>query len=109
MKKNNKMEINPKYLIYHDLIGFKALAKHKSKQNCRASFSTIGVVIDDTENMLITKHETTIKKYIKKEYIFRVQLPTKHDGTCDFVEIDGSKIVGSPENRLRKLKRKKRF
>jgi len=109
MKKNNNMEINPKYLIYHDLIGLKAFAKHKSKKYHSAKFFSIGVVIDDTENMLITEYETTIKKYIKKEYIFRFQLPTKNDGTYDLLEVDGSKIVGSPENRLRKLKRKKRF
>jgi RNase P/RNase MRP subunit p29 len=103
------MEINPKYLIYHDLIGLETFAKAKSKKKKVSSFSYIGNVIDDTENMLITKNDTTIKKYIKKEYMFRFQLPTKNNGTHDLLEVDGSKIVGSPENRLRKLKRKKRF
>ncbi|TFF99805.1 MAG: hypothetical protein EU541_03950 [Promethearchaeota archaeon] len=106
MKKNNKMEINPKYLIYHDLIGLRAYAQHKSK---RKGFSYIGIIINDTENMLITKHENTIKKYIKKEYIFRFHLPINEKRTHDLLEVDGSKLVGRPENRLRHLKKKRRF
>ena len=38
--------INPKYLIYHDLIGIKAYAKLKSKKN-NTEFLDIGDVIDD--------------------------------------------------------------
>ena len=105
MKKNNKN--NPKYLIYHDLIGFPAYAKLKRKRH--SDFSHIGVVIDDTENMLITKKGTHTKKYVKKDYIFRFELPTKNNRTRDLLEVDGSKIVGRPENRLRNLKRKRRF
>lgn len=106
MKRNNEKN-NPKYLIYHDLIGFPAFAK--LKQTRHSDFSYIGVVIDDTENMLITKKRTSKKKYVKKDYIFRFQLPTKKKGTHDLLEVDGLKIVGCPENRLRNLKRKRRF
>ncbi len=108
MKKNKSMEINPKYLIYHDLIGLPAYAHQKSVQRNK-KFSFIGVIIDDTANMLVTKSNNKIKKYVKKDYIFKLQLPTKKDGTHDLLEVNGSKIVGAPENRLRTLKRKKRF
>jgi RNase P/RNase MRP subunit p29 len=91
------------------LIGLPAYARHKSKQKRGSGFSYIGEVIDDTENMLITKKATQTKKYIKKEYIFRFKLPTKTNGTHDLLELDGTKIVGRPENRLRNLKRKRRF
>jgi len=51
--------------------------------------------------MLITKKKKEIKKYIKKDYIFRFTLD---DG---MLEVNGTKIVGIPENRLRSLKKKK--
>ena len=92
--------ISSKYLIYHDLIGFKAYAKLKSKSNS-TKFSDIGMIIDDTRNMLISENNNTIKKYIKKDYIFRFKL---EEGTLEF---NGTKIVGVPENRLRILKKKK--
>ena len=92
--------ISPKYLIYHDLIGFKVEAKLKSKP-VNAKFLDAGVVIDDTQNMLISEKNKIIKKYIKKDNIFRFKLK---DGT---LEVNGSKIVGIPENRLRSLKKKK--
>jgi len=92
--------ISPKYLIYHDLIGFKVQAKLKSKP-IHSKFMDVGVVIDDTQNMLISEKKNEIKKYIKKDYIFRFTLD---DG---MLEVNGSKIVGIPENRLRSLKKKK--
>ena len=92
--------ISPKFLVYHDLIGFKVQAKLKSKKE-KDMFLDIGVVIDDTQNLLITENNNDIKKYIKKDNIFRFLLD---EGV---LEVDGIKIVGIPENRLRSLKKKK--
>ncbi len=92
--------ISPKYLIYHDLIGFSMQARLKSRPT-HSKFMDVGVVIDDTQNMLISEKNNEIKKYIKKDYIFRFTLD---DG---MLEVNGSKIVGIPENRLRSLKKKK--
>ncbi|MFX0025258.1 MAG: ribonuclease P protein subunit [Candidatus Hermodarchaeota archaeon] len=92
--------ISPKYLIYHDLIGFHIYAKLKSRLSSRG-FSYIGIVIDETYNLLITEKENKVKKYIKKDHIFRLKL------NGDLLEVDGSKIIGIPENRLRRLKKKK--
>ncbi|MFX0056757.1 MAG: ribonuclease P protein subunit [Candidatus Hodarchaeota archaeon] len=92
--------ISPKYLIYHDLIGFQVYAKIKSKTK-NLEFKDIGIVIDDTQNMLITKKKERIRNYIKKNYIFRFDLGR------DMLEVNGLKIVGLPENRLRSLKKKK--
>ncbi|MHA1782049.1 MAG: ribonuclease P protein subunit [Promethearchaeota archaeon] len=94
--------ISPKYLIYHDLIGFEVLVKPKWKKN-QDLFQNIGIVIDETKNMLITKKDNKIKKYIKKDHIFRFILPN------GMLEVDGLKIVGIPENRLRILKKKRRL
>ena len=101
------MTINPKYLIYHDLIGLNASAKPKAKVNSEI-FLDIGTIIDESRNILITKKNHAIKKYIKKDYMFRILIPKsmeKEKDTC--VEINGEKIVGLPENRLRSLKKKK--
>ena len=92
--------ISPKYLVYHDLLGFNVHVKLKSKPT-HSKFMDVGVVIDDTQNMLISEKNNEIKKYIKKDYIFRFTLDN------GMLEVNGSKIVGIPENRLRSLKKKK--
>ena len=99
--------INPKYLIYHDLIGIHAFAKLKSK-SIDIQFSNIGIIIDDTKNMLITEKGNKIKKYIKKDYIFRFKIPKyKNEDNEYYLEVYGNKIVGHPLNRLRSLKKKR--
>jgi RNase P/RNase MRP subunit p29 len=92
--------ISSKYLIYHDLIGFHAYARLKSKR-MNTDFFDIGEIIDETSNILITIKDNKIKKIIKKDYMFRIKLEDS------ILELDGSKIVGLPENRLRTLKKKK--
>ncbi|MFX1574023.1 MAG: ribonuclease P protein subunit [Promethearchaeota archaeon] len=99
--------INPKYLIYHDLIGIHAFAKIKSKST-DTKFSDIGIIIDDTKNMLITEKGNKIKKYIKKNYLFRFKIPKFDNEDNDYyLEVLGNKIVGHPLNRLRSLKKKR--
>ena len=100
---------NPKYLIYHDLIGLYTYAQLKAKSKTISKFDDIGLIINDTKNMLVTKKNNEIKKYIKKDYIFQIKLPKSKDDEQYLLEIDGKKIVGRPENRLRSLKKKKRF
>ena len=82
------------------MIGFKVKAKLKSKPANSKSIEA-DVVIDDTQNILISQKNNIIKKYIKKDYMFRFMLD---DGV---LEVKGSRIVGIPENRLRSLKKKK--
>jgi RNase P/RNase MRP subunit p29 len=105
------LNVNPKYLIYHDLIGFEAYMKSKSRKKESQSFKYMGVIINDTENLLYIKTQNQeIKKFIKKNYIFRIKIPKQNQDTKPhMLEFDGSKIVGRPENRLRHLKKKKRF
>jgi len=101
--------INPKFLIYHDLIGIFAYAKPKSKSN-EKKFSPIGVVIDETRDMLITEKNNKVKKYIKKDYIFRFNIPNyMNEGEDYYLEVQGNRIVGLPVNRLRSLKKKRWF
>jgi len=94
------MNLNPKFLIYHDLIGLYAFAKPKKKNR----FSDIGVVIDESKNMLITEKNNKIKKYIKKDYIFRFKFSDENN---NMLEVIGTKIVGRPENRLRNIRKRR--
>ncbi len=97
--------MNPRYIIYHDLIGLSALARLKSKP-VDTGFNDIGCVIDETKGMLITEKNQKEKKFIKKDYIFRLKL---NDNENTMLEVDGIKIVGRPTNRLRNLRKKKGF
>lgn len=101
--------INPKYLIYHDLIGIQAYTKLISNQKSE-KFTYIGIVIDETKNMIITEKEEKIKKFIKKDYIFRFKIPNIKNNEDDYcLEVHGTKIIGLPVNRLRSLKKRRWF
>ena len=101
------MKANPKYLIYHDLIGFNAYAKLISKRQNEV-YKDIGMIIDDTKNMLITEKNKITKKYVKKDHIFRIKLPGESNQREEYmVEVEGAKIVGRPENRLRNLRKRR--
>ena len=101
------MTVNPKYLIYHDLIGLKASARPKTKTN-KDRFLDIGTIVDESKNMVISKKNGNTKKYVKKDYVFKFTLPNSNEDETELhLEVNGDKIVGRPENRLRSLKKKK--
>ncbi|MFW9826893.1 MAG: ribonuclease P protein subunit [Candidatus Thorarchaeota archaeon] len=96
-----------KFLIFHDLIGIKALAKPNSRSKNK-NYSPIGIVIDETRDMLLTQHDNIIKKYVKKDYKFKFKIPqNKVEDIEYYLELPGSKIIGLPINRLRSLKKKR--
>lgn len=99
--------ISIKYLIYHDLIGFQAYAKLKSKIK-KKEFIDIGIIIDETRDMLISERDGHVKKYIKKDYIFRFKVQDEN-GEESILEVQGYKVVGLPVNRLRSLKKRRWF
>ncbi|MHA2130662.1 MAG: ribonuclease P protein subunit, partial [Promethearchaeota archaeon] len=93
------MTLDPKYLIYHDLIGIQAFVGLNSKKSSQ-KFSDIGKVIDETRNMLITEKNGAIKKYIKKDHLFRFKIANLRNDEEDYLlEVPGIKIVGLPVNR----------
>ena len=58
--------------------------------------------------MLITENKEEVKKYIKKDHIFRFKIPKIMEDEKEYLlEVVGTKIVGVPENRLRILKKKR--
>ena len=71
-------------------------------------FTEIGIIIDETRNMLITEKNRKIKHYIKKDYTFRFIIPNyKNNEEETYLEVQGTEIVGSPVNRLRSLKKRR--
>ncbi|MGV9173813.1 MAG: ribonuclease P protein subunit [Promethearchaeia archaeon] len=100
------MKYNPNYLIYHDLIGIHSYARNRFHSH-QSQFADIGVVVDDTEHILFTKKNEAIKKYVKNDYLFRFSLPETTWGKSVLLEVDGSQIVGRPENRLRSIRKKR--
>lgn len=98
---------DPRFLIYHDLIGINTFAKPKSRLKDK-NFLQIGIVIDETRDMIITEKNNKIKKYIKKDYIFRFEISQFMDDEVKYyLEVEGNRIVGLPVNRLRSLKKKR--
>ena len=98
--------VKPELFIYQDLIGVKLDAKHKQNSTAQ-SFRNIGTVIDETKNTLLVQNGTTIKRYVKTQQIFRCWL-TQPNGTQILLEFDGIKILGNPENRIKKIRKNRR-
>lgn len=77
-----------------ELIGLKARVV-KSKQ---PSYKGIrGIIVDENRNTLVIRHKNRDKVVAKNISVFHFTLP---DGTI--LEIDGSAILGRPEDRVKK-------
>lgn len=58
-----------------------------------------GTIIDETKNLLIIKVGKKVKKFIKKNHVFKIE----HNGYV--YAVNGKKIVARPEERIKmKLK-----
>jgi len=100
----------PEIFIYLDLIGMDLYAKSKTNSTW-PDFRKIGQVIDETKHTLRVQEAipaiSTIKTYIKQNYIFQTWLP-QEDGTTKLLQFDGDKITGNPENRIKLIRKKYR-
>ena len=102
------MSFKLRSIIYTDLIGKKVYAKHKWNPLWN-DFKELGKVIDETKNTLkvLKKHGGKPKTYIKPHYIFRMWVRIDpHESIL--IEFDGVNIMGSPAERLKKLKKIRR-
>lgn len=90
--------ITAKSILRHELIGLSvevAQARNPSQASIR------GRVVDESRNTLLIQQGDKRKRVAKQTAVFRFTLP---DGTA--VEVEGSAIVGRPEDRVkRKTKR----
>lgn len=94
---------DPNIFIYLDLIGRELYAKNKTQPNW-TEFKFIGTVCNETKNSLFLKSHGEIKQYIKDHFIFRCNL-SQPEGIIKVLEFDGTKILGRPEQRIKKIKK----
>lgn len=93
-------DISPFNITQHEIIGLDVLIKKSADPTLR---NLKGRVVDETKNMLIIRLVDGRKvKVNKKICVFRFKLP---DGTL--VEVDGVKIIGRPEDRIKKFIKRK--
>ncbi len=89
-----------KNILYHELIGLNIIVLSHSD---RGLIGRRGVIIDESANTLKILDENVREITIPKLYgIFRIILPGN-----SYIDVDGSTIVGRPEDRLKKIKKRK--
>jgi RNase P/RNase MRP subunit p29 len=85
--------------IPDELIGKQVVAYYKFK-NTDVYFE--GKIVDETQNIITIQNQNQIKKLIKNQYDFLIEINDKK------IQVDGNDLVSRPEERIKKwLKRKK--
>ncbi len=85
--------ITPHNILRHEFIGLNVKVARANNSNLRG---LRGRVIDETRNMLVLAHDGR-KLFIPKDVAtFRFKLPDDI-----LVDVDGSRLVARPENRLK--------
>lgn len=87
------MEITPKNLIRHELIGLRAKVVESSNPSL---LGIEGVIVDETKNMIVIDTGTKEVKIPKLNAKFHFFLPKVK------VEVSGRLLVGRPEDRIKK-------
>jgi len=87
------MPIKPENISRHELIGLKAAIARSSN---RSLAGTSGRIVDETRNTIKLSTRKGLKVIPKEAAVFRLDLP---DGSI--VEVDGARLVGRPENRMK--------
>jgi ribonuclease P protein subunit POP4 len=85
--------ITPHNILRHELIGLNVIvasSKDPSMKGIR------GTVVDETKNMLTIASKENQMLVPKSISTFRFKLPDR-----TLVEVDGARLVASPENRLK--------
>jgi ribonuclease P protein subunit POP4 len=85
--------ISPQNIIRHELIGLHAKVARSTNMNFRG---LKGMVIDESRNMLTLANKGNRFEVPKNVATFRITLK---DGRL--VDVDGARLVGRPENRLK--------
>jgi ribonuclease P protein subunit POP4 len=92
------MPIKPENILRHELIGLKTIVARSSNT---LLVGTRGRIVDETRNTVKLSTREGVKMIPKGIAVFRFDLP---DGST--VEVEGAKLVGRPENRMKARGRK---
>jgi len=82
-----------KEFVHHELIGLHILVSDAKNPSL---IGLKGKIIDETKNTIVIEHDKTTKKLLKNQ----ITMKLRHDK--NYVEIEGRKIVGKPEVRIKK-------
>jgi len=96
-----EMKHSPRNIIYHELIGLYAKVIDSATQTY---IGLEGKVVNESYNALIIQTGRGEKKILKHISKFMFTLPSDLK-----VIVDGSRIVGRPEERLKKIVSRKRW
>jgi ribonuclease P protein subunit POP4 len=107
----SKVEIMPSTLIYHELIGLEVKVIRSTNP---VLTRTPGRVIDETKNMLIVENSKSRELKIPKadsEFLFRIpaELSEKGRRSDTFVKIQGNLLLSQPENRIKNIKKLRKW
>ena len=92
------MPIKPENILRHELVGLKTIVARSSNT---LLVGTRGQIVDETRNTVKLNTREGVKMIPKGVVVFRFDLP---DGSI--VEVEGAKLVGRPENRMKARGRK---
>jgi ribonuclease P protein subunit POP4 len=84
--------VSPQNILRHELVGLPVNVVKCTDPNF---VGLAGVVVDETKNMIVLNAESRVK-VSKRTATFRFTLP---DGAQ--VDVDGTRLVGRPEDRLK--------
>jgi ribonuclease P protein subunit POP4 len=107
----SKVEILPSTLIYHELIGLEIqviLSTNPTLTGIR------GRVVNETKNMLIVENSKSRELKIPKadsEFLFRIpaELSEKGRRSDKFVKVQGNLLLSQPENRIKKIRKLRKW
>ncbi|MEM2909690.1 MAG: ribonuclease P protein subunit [Nitrososphaerota archaeon] len=91
------VELTAKNVTRHELLGLKVDVEWKHGKQPKFS----GIVVGETKNMLDVQSPKGKRLFPKTACMFSFKLP---DGSC--VKVDGTVLLGRPEDRLKKVVRK---
>ncbi len=90
------MTITKENLIRHELIGLEAKVVGSSDPSL---IGVHGKVSDETKETIVLRFHGDSKVIPKSNSVFVMRIPSGGE-----VKVDGSKLVGKPENRIKKVK-----
>jgi len=88
------MPITKRNVLRHELIGLKARVMNSSDTTL---LGTYGTIINETRDMLVIEQDDGTKIVPKASSKFMFTCPSNEK-----VEVDGAKLVGQPEERVKR-------
>ncbi|MFX0068765.1 MAG: ribonuclease P protein component 1 [Promethearchaeota archaeon] len=92
------MSITPQNILHHELIGLKVKIVKSSDRNL---VNMTGIIIDETKKTFVILSNQQEKRIAKQIVRLHIILPNGN-----MIEVNGRKLLGQPENRIKKKTRR---